>query len=207
MNHAERIEDYLRINDALWIVDEIDELLLAYGMGDVCIKVTWGDWKHSHLYLDHLMQELGYELLSEKVTEENGSDTYSSDHYYFYIGPKVCPICGEADIEREEGFRWHCHKCDALFSDEDVVIENLRHSISAMLNGTSEENPRKCDIVIGEAESQGLSELEKPHITQAFEIEGDGRIFFKADGWDEWQDFDNFSIYDLKTIDYNLKYN
>lgn len=82
MNHVQRIMDYLSEKEASFIVDDISELLPDYGMGSVCIKVTWGDWKHDHLYLDHLMGELGYILVNEDVTEEDGSDCYSSEHYY-----------------------------------------------------------------------------------------------------------------------------
>ena len=82
MNHAQRIEDYLRENDALDSVWEINDLLPEYGQGDVCISVHWGDWKHSHGYLDYLMRQFGYQRIDEVVTEENGSDCYSSDHYY-----------------------------------------------------------------------------------------------------------------------------
>lgn len=50
--------------------------------GTVEIEVCWGDWKHDHLYLDHVMKENGYRLTDECVTDENGSDAYSSIHYY-----------------------------------------------------------------------------------------------------------------------------
>ena len=46
------------------------------------ISVEWGDWKHEHLYLEHIMAELGYVLISKKITDEDGSDCYSADHYY-----------------------------------------------------------------------------------------------------------------------------
>lgn len=46
------------------------------------ISVNWGDWKHSHAYLKHLMRELGYTQIEEELTEEDGSDTYSSIHYF-----------------------------------------------------------------------------------------------------------------------------
>ena len=46
------------------------------------ISVTWGDWKHSHIYLDHLMGNIGYRLIDERVTETDNSDCYSSIHIY-----------------------------------------------------------------------------------------------------------------------------
>ena len=35
---------------------------------------------------DHLMSTIGYLCVDEQVTEENGSDTYSADHYYMKKG-------------------------------------------------------------------------------------------------------------------------
>ena len=51
--------------------------------GSVEINVEWGDWKHDHLHLNHVMKENGYILMGEKVTEEDGSDSYSAVHTYF----------------------------------------------------------------------------------------------------------------------------
>ena len=46
------------------------------------VQVTWGDWKHDHLRLDMIMEELGYTHITTNVTEEDGSDAYSAIHYY-----------------------------------------------------------------------------------------------------------------------------
>ena len=46
------------------------------------IQIEWGDWKHEHGRTDFLMKEAGFEKYSEKVTEEDGSDCYSSIHQY-----------------------------------------------------------------------------------------------------------------------------
>lgn len=53
-----------------------------YCTGVVEIYVEWGDRKHDHICLRNTMQENGFALLGEEVTEEDGSDTYSSTHYY-----------------------------------------------------------------------------------------------------------------------------
>lgn len=50
--------------------------------GAVIVSVEWGDWKHSHAYLDKLMERLGYTKIHENVTEQDGSDCYSADHYF-----------------------------------------------------------------------------------------------------------------------------
>jgi hypothetical protein len=46
------------------------------------VNIEWGDWKHDHLCCDKLMEELGYTLDNECVTDEDGSDCYSSTHTY-----------------------------------------------------------------------------------------------------------------------------
>jgi len=48
----------------------------------ICINIEWGDWKHDHGYMDYLMHENGYVKFNEEYTEEDGSDCYSSIHYY-----------------------------------------------------------------------------------------------------------------------------
>ena len=48
----------------------------------VDVNIEWGDWKHEHMYCDVLMKELGWELDSECVSDEDGSDCYCSTHTY-----------------------------------------------------------------------------------------------------------------------------
>ena len=48
----------------------------------VSVSVEWGDWKHSHAFLDYIMKQIGYTLFDEQITEEDGSDCYSSVHLY-----------------------------------------------------------------------------------------------------------------------------
>lgn len=52
--------------------------------GTIDVDVVWGDWKHDHLYLRHVMRENGYIQLYEMVTEEDGDDAYSSIHTFKY---------------------------------------------------------------------------------------------------------------------------
>lgn len=77
-------EDYEKIQQVLKTHDvwyEISDLSLTDDK--VIIHIEWGDWKHSHARLDYVMKHyLGYTLIKEQVTEEDGSDTYSSVHYY-----------------------------------------------------------------------------------------------------------------------------
>lgn len=49
----------------------------------VSVDITWGDWKHEHGLCDVLMSYIDYRILNEVLTEENGSDCYSSIHFYY----------------------------------------------------------------------------------------------------------------------------
>ena len=46
------------------------------------VGISWGDWKHEHQRCKHLMYDLGYICEGSIVTEEDGSDCYSADHYF-----------------------------------------------------------------------------------------------------------------------------
>ena len=50
--------------------------------GSIEIGIEWGDWKHSHAFCDDLMKVLGWNCVSESVTDEDGSDCYSATHIY-----------------------------------------------------------------------------------------------------------------------------
>ena len=50
--------------------------------GVVMVSISWGDWKHEHGWCSTLMGYLGYSEDDEIVTEENGSDCYSAEHYF-----------------------------------------------------------------------------------------------------------------------------
>ena len=52
--------------------------------GTIDVDVVWGDWKHDHLYLRHVMTKNGYTQVYEMVTEEDGDDAYSSIHTFKY---------------------------------------------------------------------------------------------------------------------------
>lgn len=48
----------------------------------IVVDIDWGDWFHQHLWARDLMRYLGYTEIGSKVTEEDGSDTYSAEHYF-----------------------------------------------------------------------------------------------------------------------------
>ena len=61
----------------------------------VAVEIYWGDWKHDHAFVDWVFKEMNYNILrdneifltkhSEDVTEEDGSDTYSSIHKFIIL--------------------------------------------------------------------------------------------------------------------------
>ena len=50
--------------------------------GIIRISISWGDWKHQHRFCNKLFSYIGYSCVKEMLTEENGSDCYSADHYF-----------------------------------------------------------------------------------------------------------------------------
>ena len=73
----ERIQKFLKAHDLWFEVSSLNQT-----DNGISIYIEWGDWKHSHMFLDNVMKSLGYNLTDEVITEEDGSDTYSSIHYY-----------------------------------------------------------------------------------------------------------------------------
>ena len=80
LEKLENIEQCLMDNyvgyDGVWSVDKKGVKLIA-------VQISWGDWKHEHGRCDYLLRrDFGLFKMKEKVTEEDGSDCYSSIHYY-----------------------------------------------------------------------------------------------------------------------------
>lgn len=120
-----------------------------------------------------------------------------------------CPYCGSEKIHNAYCAEFECEECECLFTEEDVEREDLRHQISPLLNGTSEEEPAEIYFMIPSAEEEacGLSCLEIPHIDKIFEMEGDGTMWYHEIGENElesgnpiWHDLDELSIKDLRAL-------
>ena len=102
---ANKFVEYLRQHE---IFAELDDYSIAenqrtndvYGVIDYSIE--WGDWKHDHAYSEDLAKEFFKEDLSisEDVTEEDGSDTYSATHeFLFNLAPYLSKEMKESDEE------------------------------------------------------------------------------------------------------------
>ena len=74
MDKVQEIQDYLKENEIFGEVSECDNQLV--------ISIEWGDWKHDHKRVDYLMAKKNYLCVEEEITEEDGSDCYSANHYY-----------------------------------------------------------------------------------------------------------------------------
>jgi len=67
--------------DSILSENKLSAEVYPEGIG-VCVEISWGDWKHDHLRCDYILKQSGFLKVAEQVTEENGSDCYSSIHLY-----------------------------------------------------------------------------------------------------------------------------
>lgn len=119
-----------------------------------------------------------------------------------------CPFCGSEHYHEFEN-RYECEECGWLFDEEEIERQDLRHKISCLLDGTSEENPKEIYFMIPSAEEEacGLSSLEIPHIDMIFEVEGEGTMWYHEEGENEfdsrkpiWHDLDELPVQDLQGL-------
>ena len=115
------------------------------------VSVSYGDWKHDHLYLDHLVRNFflkkGLDIeREEEVTSETEDDVYSSDHYYelsdFVLsGRPIKESYKKGDrVELDNGATGTVHK-DFDWKNEDQVAVRLddTNEIKYVLSDTLHE--------------------------------------------------------------------
>lgn len=92
-------------------------------------------------------------------------------------------------------------KCQ-IESDIDFARECIRHRISALLADYGEENPLEVECTFGDEDACGLSSLQMPRITKAFQSIPDGTIWFGVEGCEDYYEMDEpmFSLNDLIEI-------
>lgn len=119
-------------------------------------------------------------------------------YYKEYIGDPYtppcppCPYCESTNTETtDEESRFHCRECGRLFDRGDIRREELRHTLSPRLSGTSEKKPLEVNIPIGE---HGVTVVDRLFLFQ------DGTIWFRIKGETEYRDIDTLSIADLEKI-------
>ena len=83
---VEELNDYFAKHDLHCDISNVmaEDGTFPFGEQVVDISIEWGDWKHEHGYCKQLMKEIGYVEISDKVTEEDGSDCYSAIHRFVH---------------------------------------------------------------------------------------------------------------------------
>ena len=61
--------------DAIYQIDE----------NEILVCISWGDKKHEHLACEQIMKRLGYRQVQEVITEDNGTNRYSSEHTFIKL--------------------------------------------------------------------------------------------------------------------------
>jgi len=72
------------------------------GKDSFAVSISWGDWKHDHLYADKIIEDTLGDIdfsIEKEVTEEDGSDTYSAIHNVTIYPPKANLDELEEDID------------------------------------------------------------------------------------------------------------
>ena len=80
MTNVERMANAFRDSNIMADIDQYMDLPV------VSVSIEWGDWKHDHLRADWIASNAGFSKIGEKLTEDDGSDCFSSIHYYTYTG-------------------------------------------------------------------------------------------------------------------------
>jgi hypothetical protein len=78
--------------------------------------------------------------------------------------------------------------------------EHLRKEISKFLIDTDEQHPLKCNVIIGEDEAFGLSSLQLPRICELFQIPGEGIIYYKLEGTNDFEEIETLTKSDLTNV-------
>lgn len=77
MEKVERIRKALTDNRIYAEVEKVKD-------GVVKVTIEEGDWKQAHRYADYLIEEMFPDCtITQRVTESDGSDCYSAEHYVF----------------------------------------------------------------------------------------------------------------------------
>lgn len=112
--------------------------------GRLAIAVKDGDWKHDHHYLDEVVREFFFDKglfvdIEEEVTDEDGSDVFSSNHYYDFSDI----IFTQTPIEED--------------ADDLKFVDNRQQSI---LSGDPIDDPGFDEYDLDEGCSSNLSEAD-----------------------------------------------
>jgi hypothetical protein len=79
-------------------------------------------------------------------------------------------------------------------------IEFYRKFLSKKLMDTNEENQLKVYIPLENDESFGLSTLQLPTVISIWQHPSEGIIYFKFEGQDDYVEFDDMELEDIRQI-------
>ena len=79
-------------------------------------------------------------------------------------------------------------------------IEFYRKFLSKKLMDTNEENQLKVYIPLENDESFGLSTLQLPTVISIWQHPSEGIIYFKFEGQDNYVEFDDMKLEDIKQV-------
>lgn len=116
-----------------------------------------------------------------------------------------CPFCGSKNTIEIHSGSYRCQTCLADFDINDVILEPIRHKLSAICAGHTEDNPLPCDITIGDLEPYGTEVIERPSVCGIFETQ-DGVLYFMVQTafGPMCIEFDSMPLGDLVTIADNI---
>ncbi len=119
------LEEWLNANSNVWVNDMWTDSTYQ----TIIVAIDRGDWKHDHLRLNQELHQWAQEnniriSIEEEVTEDDGSDTYSSNHIIHLFDSR--PI----ELKLKEGF-------EDMTSDE--AIQNFLGQCTEKLNQSNGE--------------------------------------------------------------------
>lgn len=131
----------------------------------------------------------GISIQVDSVTKEK----YIPPHFY---EPNTCPFCGSHNTTEHQ-----CNECGRLISEDDRIIEPIRHVLSAFLaeHDATEEHPYNCNIAIGWLQDgEDGKFVDEPHVVGIFEATD--IIYVKIKEFDEPWDIDALPTSDIVNI-------
>lgn len=166
--------------------------------------------------LEFLRREVTGEIDLEEFNEDGGMSvaiTYDGGNHPEYASNafstvtmvylnkennKVVIVTEDAEIDPEEVDPIELTSvCDVIL---DYKTDELRKKFSALLADYGESNPLKCHIIIGQSEAMGIIEAQMPLVTGMFQTDKEGIIWFDIKGMEDYMEFDDIPIEDLKHI-------
>lgn len=114
----------------------------------------------------------------------------------------ICPYCGSVmEYTPESTAPYYCPQCDAVFTNNDMLYEEIRRKITMLLVDTTEDNPRKHNIVISDEENTDLGYFPDEYVlVNSSFLDDDDNIFFNIEGMDEPISFDDLDYEEVKSI-------